>query len=619
MNLLKTAFRLAAFRRVPEEQLAVSWMRILVIVAATLLPPLAFALVSIGSEGHFAWRYLPGVFFHVPVILVGAVVIAYLIGRRDQVAPILVATLLAWVVIDFVSLGAWLATKAEFEDNYIVRAAFHYVPLVWLALAITRFASTLLQPPAIRSVLAFVAASLLISLPLGAVYRERSLWTMDYSRKAEDKGRTNAFMAVASEDTFYRQPELLQRALAELKPGRKGVIDVYMIGVAGDGHQDVFMREVESVATLFRERFDAEGRIVKLVNNSKTVLSLPVASTTSLKASLKRVGEVMDPGEDVLVLFLTSHGSQDHHFSLELWPLGLKQMDPAMLREMLDASGIKNRVVIVSACYAGGFVRALSSDNTLVIAAAAPDKNSFGCNNENEWTYFGKAYFDEALRKTVSFTQAFEMAKPVIEEREKKEKFDPSQPQMSVGSAIKTKLDALERQLTTSAPAETPDAGKPLAPTDKAERYVALLFQPEMSREYYEVCKRNLEHNGPDKTLERSPAAVGGLNHSSPQWPRLVAAWQEYSEKTCAGMNNPAVYRAAYLGEVRESMTEKDLDLGLRLMSSNEGREWFEKEKAMAIKLGKRLNDAQTAIDAPLYDVYVKERDRLFAEAAKKK
>jgi hypothetical protein len=104
----------------------------------------------------------------------------------------------------------------------------------------------------------------------------------------------------------------------------------------------------------------------------------------------------------------------------------LRQITPAMLRGMLDASGIKNRVIVVSACYAGGFIDKLKDDNTLIVAAAAPDRNSFGCSNENDWTYFGKAYFDEGLRQTTSFTRAFEIAKPLIEERERREKYDPS-------------------------------------------------------------------------------------------------------------------------------------------------------------------------------------------------
>jgi hypothetical protein len=474
MRLLKIALRLASFRRVSEDELRMPWMWILGIAAATLLPPLVYALIDTGSDGMLGWQNLPGVLFHIPVMLVGSVVVAYFVGRRDQVMEIFAATMLAWIVIDFSCLALWLVAPDRLHRSNFTSFAFYVGPLAWLAFAVGRYSATLSTILTTRgAIVASILASLFMALPLGAVYRERSLWTMDYARKyaSEQKSELRTMMrAAASEEAFYRQPELLEQALAGLKPERKGVIDIYMVGVAGYGNQDVFMREVDSVAKLFRERFDADGHIVKLVNNPKTVMSLPIATSTSLRMTLKRVGAAMNPDEDVLVLFLTSHGSHDHHFSLDLWPLELKQLDPAMLREMLDASGIKNRVVIVSACYAGGFTKALANDNTLVIAAAAPDRNSFGCSNENDWTYFGKAYFDDALRKTLSFTQAFDIAKAEVEQREKEENVDPSMPQMAVGSAIRGKLAALERQLgdgrsTPVAPVQE----APPASLDKAE------------------------------------------------------------------------------------------------------------------------------------------------------
>jgi len=453
-SLVSTAARLVTFRRVSEGELAASWLQIVGVVLATLLAPLAFAALSVGEAGHVAWMHLPGVLFHVPVMLIAAIMLASLIGRTNQVATLLVGSLLAWAAIDFMSLGLWIAASEYLATDRTANMAFYYAPIAWLALAVARLAVSLVPAPRTRLGWVLAACALFLALPLGGVYRERSLWSMDYSRQAEEsKGRRAGMMAAASEESLYRQPELLQHELAALQPGRKGIVDIYFVGVAGYGHQDVFMREVESVATLFRERFDAEGHIVTLVNNPKTVLSQPLASATSLRAALKRVAEVMDADEDVLVLFLTSHGSNDHQFTVQLWPLELKQITPPMLREMLDASGIKNRVVIVSACYAGGFIRHLASENTLVVAAAAPDRNSFGCSNENDWTYFGKAYFDEALRQTVSFTRAFEIAKPLVEEREKKDKYDPSRPQMSLGAAIEVKLGELERQLASTKPA----------------------------------------------------------------------------------------------------------------------------------------------------------------------
>ena len=67
----------------------------------------------------------------------------------------------------------------------------------------------------------------------------------------------------------------------------------------------------------------------------------------------------------------------------------------AELRSILDAAGIGWRVIVISACYSGSFVDELRSDRTLVITASRADRNSFGCSNEADMTYFGRALIDE--------------------------------------------------------------------------------------------------------------------------------------------------------------------------------------------------------------------------------
>ena len=465
-TLLQAGGRIAAFRPVTQSQLDATWPQVLAIVIATLFPPIAFSLATVGEAGHVAWQLLPAVLFHVPMLLVAMIVVAHVIGRPALVGALLAGALMAWTIIDLFSLALWLVVQAWAPEEPRLGMLFYWGPIAWLALAVARLALSLIPAPRPRFGWVVAASLAFVALPLGLVQRERSLWSFDFERQAAEQGASGASRptSATSEDVFYRQPQLLEEELAAVKPGRKGVVDVFLVGVAGYGSQDVFMREVDSVAALFRERFDAEGHIVQLVNNPKTVSRYPVASATSIEASLKRVGEVMDPEEDVLVLFLTSHGSQDHQFSMQLWPLELRQVTPAMLRQMLDQSRIRNRVIVVSACYAGGFVRSLEDENTLVIAAAAPDRNSFGCTSEADWTYFGKAYFDEALRQTTSFTRAFEIAKPLIEAREKKEKYEPSRPQMSLGVAMKGKLEELERQLANAPSIASQRALPPAAP-----------------------------------------------------------------------------------------------------------------------------------------------------------
>jgi hypothetical protein len=236
-----------------------------------------------------------------------------------------------------------------------------------------------------------------------------------------------------------------------LKPQRPGVIDLYLVAFGGYADQDVFMKEVERIRSLFDERFDTTGRSLALINNRQTMKRLPFATATNLGEALQRVGQLMHPEEDVLFLYLTSHGSESHELSVSFWPLELQQIDPVHLRNLLDRAGIKWRVIAISACYSGGFIDPLKNDFTLIVTAAAAGKRSFGCGNEFEFTYFGKAYFDEALRHTHSFVTAFDQAEAAIAKREEAEKKTPSNPQIFVGSAIRLKLEGLQRRLATTA------------------------------------------------------------------------------------------------------------------------------------------------------------------------
>ena len=116
------------------------------------------------------------------------------------------------------------------------------------------------------------------------------------------------------------------------------------------------------------------------------------------------------------------------------------------LRTLLDSSGIKNRVVVISACHSGSFIPALATPTTLVITAARADRTSFGCSDKRRWTYFGDAYFNRALRRQTSLAQAFTRAKRRIGRWEAQEKLTPSLPQIAGGETLGPALAAIERQ-----------------------------------------------------------------------------------------------------------------------------------------------------------------------------
>ena len=76
----------------------------------------------------------------------------------------------------------------------------------------------------------------------------------------------------------------------------------------------------------------------------------------------------------------------------------------------------------------------------MVMTSSKSDHVSFGCSDEAEFTFFGRAYFEKSLASTKSFKNAFEEAKKLITVWEKKEGYSHSEPQFSSSDAIEDKL-----------------------------------------------------------------------------------------------------------------------------------------------------------------------------------
>lgn len=223
------------------------------------------------------------------------------------------------------------------------------------------------------------------------------------------------------ETALYAQPALLERQLQALRPQDPARIDLYLLAVAGDGREEVFRREVEFVRSQFDRDFGTTGRSLTLVNSRSSVDAVPLATRTSLRRALRAVADSMDVEQDILFLFLTSHGSDAHELTFKLAGIDMPDLPAATLGEMLRESGIRWKVVVVSACYSGGFVDAIGDEGTLVITSARHDRTSFGCADDNDFTYFGRAYFKESLAPGVSFIDAFDKARGLVETWERED------------------------------------------------------------------------------------------------------------------------------------------------------------------------------------------------------
>jgi hypothetical protein len=442
------ALRMALFLRVPDDRFPAAWWQVLFFAGVTLLIPLLFDVGNSRFQGAMNWEALPSATLHLTLAFVATVISAYLLNQAERIQRLLLACLMIAAVVDALTYGSLIPVYAmNLPIGPAAYQTYQYAPTVWWILAFLVYAARGAPVRRLRGLAAAVLFGVCLA-PLVSLDRTRSLWVATPDKPPES-GPPRIY--AAGEDVLNAQPLLLAKALDAIEPGRPSTPEFFFVGMAGYGPQDVFRKEVDEVEKLFRNRFGTQGHTIKLVNNFATPFTAPFANLTNLRAALKRVAERMNADEDVLVLFLTSHGSESHEFSLDLWPLRFNKLDPNALRKVLDESGIKQRVVIVSACYSGGFINALRDKDTLVISASAPDRNSFGCSNEAEWTYFGKAYFDEALRNSYSFTEAFEKSLPVIAEREKKDDYKPSNPQMALGEDIAPRLAAMAQALRNAA------------------------------------------------------------------------------------------------------------------------------------------------------------------------
>lgn len=268
-------------------------------------------------------------------------------------------------------------------------------------------------------------------------------WYTAYERNDEYA----EYRKINIENTYYKQFSFIKDLEKNILPERKNFSDLYFIGFGGDSTQDVFMKEVQYAKKLFDERLATKGRSIELINNIKTIKTLPLATKSNLNLVIQHIGNLINPKEDILFLYLTSHGSKQQKLSVKFMPLRLNAIEPHYLKESLDSSGIKYRVLVISACYSGLFIEPLKDDHTMILTSSASDKKSFGCSHESDFTYLGKAIFEEQLKDSFNFIDAFRKAIESIKNREMTENLEPSEPQLYIGKKIESKLEFIAHEL----------------------------------------------------------------------------------------------------------------------------------------------------------------------------
>lgn len=196
--------------------------------------------------------------------------------------------------------------------------------------------------------------------------------------------------------------------------------------IAGDNDSPAFDNGVEAM----RAKLSARGvrDIRALTSNPGANPSLPVATAANVSSALRTAG-----GEACLA-FITSHGDESGFV--------LKQargtVSPATLDNALDVGcGARPTVVVVSACHSGVFLTSgMRQPNRIVLAAAAPERASFGCGAGDQYTYFDQCLLQQ-FDGASTWQQLAATTKSCVENLERKMGIRrPSLPQTFIGSGV---------------------------------------------------------------------------------------------------------------------------------------------------------------------------------------
>jgi len=440
---LRGGVRLSLFFRVRPDEFAVTPGALALLALCDFALNLAVSFLLVGRSGGFATSAIPGFFFHLPLLLFAG----FLAGKgagRPLLGALAVALVALSIPIELChALLERLAVlrRLQWLEPYL-DAPHYYRFFGWWVLAALTF---LLKLPGVRAagrLRAGLTFLILAAAPLW-FFSRADLWV-----SAGQMGSESGELKL-DEKVLSVQARILDQDLAGILPGERGRSHFYFVGFAGDATQDVFLKEVLAAQQVFDRRFGTFGRSLVLANNPQSATTLPFATASNLARTLERLGQVMNRDSDVLVLFLTSHGSRDHELEVSNPPLDLDQVTPEMVRKQLQRAGIKWQVLVVSACFSGGFIDPLKDERNLIITAADAVSESFGCGFGEKFTWFGEAFLDRGLRTSYSFSDAFVKARATIRKWEEEQGETPSNPQIWVGREIGRKLKGMEPELAS--------------------------------------------------------------------------------------------------------------------------------------------------------------------------
>lgn len=222
-------------------------------------------------------------------------------------------------------------------------------------------------------------------------------------------------------------------ALISVPADASGFSDWAAIVVAGDWHShsggpsEVFDNARRDIsADLARIGFSPNNILQFSVQSDR----FPGAEHSDKQTIANDLWDLSNRTSGGCLVYFTSHGSPEGIVLNE----GL--MSPKSMAGMIDnACGDRPTVVFVSACFSGVFVGALSGPNRFVMTAARPDRTSFGCGDNDHYTFFDNCWLD-SIGGSADFTGLAQSIRACVARKEHDIGALPSEPQLRIGSNV---------------------------------------------------------------------------------------------------------------------------------------------------------------------------------------
>jgi hypothetical protein len=434
---LVAGLRLALLVRVERRAFRVSAAQLLLIVLVSAAIDVCADWLRAPQDARFSLLGVHGELYALGLLVLSSALIAMLRRERDIYLALPIMILASYPAIQILHVLPSLPGAAA-RVSELTRDLFEYGVLAWMLVVAVRAVYICSDSQRSHRRAFAVAGGLILIAPLWVAPLAGPLdpWWRQFDSMQNNRDAMNP----ASEPVLAAQEFIMDRTLDQLEDERPGITDLYFVGFAPDARRPGFVADIDAAQRTMDERWHTKGRSVVLVNSPLTVAERPFATITNLREVLLQIGDLIDADDDVVMVYLTGSSTRNHALAAVNPPLQLVDLSAQGLKQLLDAAGIRWRIVVVSTCYAGAWVDALKDDETAVIASSGPDVRGSDCGGGNAASSFGEAFFTEAMRRNDDLALAFDAARKGLA------RSHAPQPVMSIGPSIAEHLKQLRNQ-----------------------------------------------------------------------------------------------------------------------------------------------------------------------------